>query len=227
MCLHRDRGEAEARRPALGPSRKALDRICRQRAPVLCQHQVGLGGAESQVAGPDFGQLAGQPIAVQRQRRIRPGGDHHAQTRLRVPQDEVKLGHHRRFGQDMKVVDDQWHRRVLGGQHRHKLQQERMARRPSARSSQQRLRKGDSGPAKCRDCIGREGPWLIVEVIQGDPSNRPRLGRRPQRQRHRFAGAGRASDDGERAPPRALGDQLGDPRPRHRPLWHIRHRDLG
>ena len=74
---------------------------------MLGQQQPGLGGAESQVAGPDLGQLTGQPVAVQWQQRIHPGGDNHAQTRLRIPQNEVKLGQYRQFGQDMKVVDDQ------------------------------------------------------------------------------------------------------------------------
>ena len=102
-----------------------------------------------------------------------------------------------------------------------------MARRPSARSSRQHLRKGNSGPAQGRDGIGPEGAGLVVEVIQGDPGNSPGFGRCPQRQGHRFARAGRASDDGQRAPPRALGDQLGDPRPRHRPVRHTWHGDLG
>ena len=74
---------------------------------MLGQQQPGLGGRESQVAGPDLGQLTGQPVAVQGQQRIDPGGDHQAQARLRVPQNEVKLGQYRRLGQDMEVVDDQ------------------------------------------------------------------------------------------------------------------------
>ena len=194
---------------------------------MLGQQQAGLGGAESQVAGPDLGQLTGQPVAVQGQQRIPPGGDHHAQARLRVPQDEVKLGQYRRPGQDMEVVDDQCHRRVLGSQRRRKPHQECMVCRPSARSSRQHLRKGNSGPAQGRDGIGPEGAGLVVEVVQGNPGNSTGFGRRPQRQGHRFARAGRASDDGQPASPRALGDQLGDPRPRHRPVRHTWHGDPG
>ena len=102
-----------------------------------------------------------------------------------------------------------------------------MARCPSARSCRQPRRKGNSGPAKCRDGIGPEGAWLVVEVVHGDPGNSPGLGRCPQRQSHRFARAGRASDDGQRAPLRALGDELGNPRPRHRPVRHTWRGDLG
>jgi hypothetical protein len=83
---------------------------------VLGHEQARLGGAELQVAGPDLGQLPGQPVAVQRQQRVRPGGDHHAQGRPHVPQHEVKLTAHLRLGQHMEIVDDQRHRRVLSRQ---------------------------------------------------------------------------------------------------------------
>ena len=57
MTVHGDRGQAKAGRPALGPPHEAFEGICRQRAAVLGQQQPGLGGTESQVAGPDLGQL--------------------------------------------------------------------------------------------------------------------------------------------------------------------------
>ena len=102
-----------------------------------------------------------------------------------------------------------------------------MARRPPARSSRQLLGKGNSGPAQGCDGIAPEGAWLVLEVVHGDPGNSSGFGRCPQRQGHRFAHAGRAGDDGQRAPPRALGDQLGDPRPRHRPARHTWRGDPG
>ena len=102
-----------------------------------------------------------------------------------------------------------------------------MACRPPARSSRQHLRNGNSGPAKRRDGVGPEGAWLVIEVIQGDPGNSPGFGRCPLQQGHRFARAGRAGDDGQRALPRAFGDQLGDPRPRHCPVRHTWRGDLG
>jgi hypothetical protein len=39
---------------------------------MLGHEQASLGGAESEVAGPYLGQLAGQPVAVERQHRVRP-----------------------------------------------------------------------------------------------------------------------------------------------------------
>ena len=89
------------------------------------------------------------------------------------------------------------------------------------------LRKGNSGPAQGRNGIGPEGAGLVVEVVQGNPGNSAAFGRRPKRQGHRFARAGRAGDDGQPASPRALGDQLGDPRTRHRPVRYTWHGDPG
>ena len=74
MSAHRDRGQAQAGRPALGPPGQALQRVRRQRDAVPGQQQAGFGDGERQVAGPDLGQLAGQPVAVQRQQRVHPRG---------------------------------------------------------------------------------------------------------------------------------------------------------
>jgi hypothetical protein len=93
------------------------------------------------------------------------------------------------------------------------------------RGGGQRLRNGDSGPARRREEIGPGDSRLVVVVIQGNPGNRAGFRGGPQRQGRRLARAGRAGDNGQRAPPRTLGDQLGDPRAVHRPVRHTRRRD--
>jgi hypothetical protein len=127
----------------------------------------------------------------------------------------------------MEIVDDQRHRRVLGRQRRSEPPQERMVCRPPPRGGRQRPRDGRAGAAQRRGDVGPEDPRLVVVVVQGNPGHRPGFRRRPQRQGHRLARAGGAGDDRQRAPSRALGDQLGDPRPRDRPVRHAGHRDLG
>ena len=67
MSAQGDRGQPEAGRPALSSPGQALQQVRRQRPAVLSQQQAGFGGAERQVASPDLGQLASQPVAVQRQ----------------------------------------------------------------------------------------------------------------------------------------------------------------
>ena len=218
---------AARRSPAAQPSVRRVrhsSELRRQRDAVPGQQQAGFGDGERQVAGPDLGQLPGQPVAVQRQRRVHPRGNHQPQPGPGVPQHVVKPVQHLGVGQQMQVVQDQRHRRVLGRQRRRQPQQEQVAGLPARRRATRR--DGNAGPAQCRDDIGPEDLRLVVELIQADPGHRPGFGRRPQRQRHRLARARRAGDNRQRAPPRALGDQLGDPRPRHHPVRHTRRGDL-
>ena len=224
MSAHGDRGQAQAGRPALGPPGQALQRVRRQRDAVPGQQQAGFGDGERQVAGPDLGQLAGQPVAVQRQ-RVQPRGHHQAQARLRVPQQVVKPVRHRGAGQQVQVIQDQRHRRVLGRQRRRQPQQEHVPGVPSPRGGQRR-RQGHAGPAQRRDDVGPEDPGPVVELIHTDPGDRPGFGCRPQRQGHCLARARRAGENGQRAPPRSLGDQLSDPPPRHHPIRHTRRGDF-
>ena len=71
MSGHADRGQAQTGRPALGVPGEAFHRLRRQRASVPGQQQARFVDAESEIGGPDLGQLTGQSIAVHRQRRIR------------------------------------------------------------------------------------------------------------------------------------------------------------
>ena len=225
MGRHRDRGQPQARSPALGPPGQGLQRVRRQRDAVPGQQLPGFGGGERQVAGPDLGQLPGQPVTVHRQRRVHPCGHHQPQPRAGVPQHVTEPVQHLRAGQQMQVIEDHRHRRVLGSQHRRQPQQEPVPGIPPPPGRQHR-RDGHAGPAQRRHHMGPEEPRPVIELIHRDPGHRPWLGRRPRRQRHRLARPRRAGDRSQRAPPPALGDQLGDPRPRHRPVRHTRRRDL-
>ena len=132
MSVQGDRGQPEAGRPALSSPGQALQQVRRQR-PAVLSPAAGrlLRGAERQVAGPDLGQLASQPVAVQRKQRIHPRGDRQAQARPHVAQHEVKALQHPRLGQQVQVVEDQRHRRVLRSQRRRKPQQETLIARPA------------------------------------------------------------------------------------------------
>ena len=97
---------------------------------------------------------------------------------------------------------------------------------PPPRGGRQRPRHSNAGPVQCRNDIRPEEPRPDVEVIQGNPGDRPGVRRRPQRHGHRLARARRAGDSGQRAPPCTLGDQLGDPRALNGPVRRIRRGDL-
>ena len=226
MGDQRYRGQAETGGPALGSLVQALQRVRPQRPAVLLQQQAGLIEAEREVAGAYLGQLSGQPVPVQGQQRIHPRGDHQPQRGPYVPEHELEPFQHGRIGQQVKVVKDQRDRRILGGQRGRQPEQESLISRPSARSGPQRLWNGHTGLTQRRHDIGPEHARPIVELVEPDPGHRPGLGRRPQGQGHRLARAGRAGHDRQRAPPGTLGDQLGDPRARYRPVRHVRWCDL-
>ena len=224
MGAHRERGQAQPCCPALCPTGEGLEGVCRQRAAVPGQEQAGFGRGESQVAGPDLGQLVGQPVTVQWQ-RIHPRGNHKAQAGRRVSQHVVKLIQRCRVGQQMQVVEDQRHKRAVVRQGGRKPQQEDVASFPPSRGGRH-LWNGNAGPTQCRGDVGPEDPRPVVVFIHSDPGDRDGFDRRPQGQRRCLARARGAGDDSQRAPPAALGDQLGDPRSRHRPVRHARRCDL-
>ena len=72
MPFQRDRGQAQARRPALGPPGQRLHGRIRQGDAVLGEQQRGLAHAEGQVAGPDLAEFAAYPVAVQGEERVHP-----------------------------------------------------------------------------------------------------------------------------------------------------------
>ena len=64
----------------------------------------------------------------------------------------------------MQVIQDQRDRRIMGRQRCRQPQQEDVAGVPRLPGGQRR-RDGNVGPAQCRDDMGPEDTWLVVEFI--------------------------------------------------------------
>ena len=88
------------------------------------QQRAGFFHAEGQVVGPDLGKLSGEPVPLQRQERVPPGPDHQVQARAGVPQQVGEPIEDGRTREQMEVVKDHHHGRILSGQHRSEPQQE-------------------------------------------------------------------------------------------------------
>ena len=86
VMLHRDRGQTQGRHPPGRPVVEERQRFCTQPHAVVLHQQPGFIDGEREVVGVDLGQLAGQPVAVQRQERIAAGCYDDAQGWLCVPE---------------------------------------------------------------------------------------------------------------------------------------------
>ena len=102
--------------PAFHPVGDELHRAGGKLEPVL-RHQPGcFGDGEREIASANFGQLPGQPVAVQRQAGVDPGGRYQAQARPGVLQQVGQFLQWPGRGQEMKIIKDQDHRRLERGQ---------------------------------------------------------------------------------------------------------------
>ena len=168
MGAHGDRGQAQAGRPALGPPGQALQRVRRQRDAVPGQEHAGFGGGESQVAGPDLGQLPGQPVAVQRQRvhpsRTPPGAGPARYSAAGSQARPAPRGRSAGAGRPGPASPAGPGRPAPPPAASTKT----CAAGPPPRGGQ-RLREGNTGPAQCRDDIGPEDPGPVVDLIQPGP----------------------------------------------------------
>ena len=182
---------------------------------------------EGEVAGPDLGQFAGQPVTVQRQQRVHPRIDHQPQARPGIPQQEVKPVQHPGLSHQMEVVKDQHHGRIVSGQCLGEPEQEQMLSGAPPASGWQRSWQRNPGFAQGRGEIGPEDPGPVVVLVETEPGDRPGPRRGPYRQRHRLACSRRAGDHGQRAALQAAVDELGDPLTRHDPGRPARYGDLG
>ena len=120
----REGRQPDARRPALGAPGEALQGMCREGDAEVRQQRAGFGDAEGEVVSPDLGQLADQPVLVQWQQRVHPRRDHDVQAAPGVPQHVGQPFQRGGRGQQVQVVEDQQHGRVLGGQDRREAEQE-------------------------------------------------------------------------------------------------------
>ncbi len=110
VAPHGDRGEAERGNPALRPLGEELQRLAGQRDAVMSHEDAGLVHAERKLVRPDFGELAREPVAVQRQQRIAARGNHDAQEGPGVPEQPGQPTQAPLISHQMKVVQHQQER---------------------------------------------------------------------------------------------------------------------
>ena len=153
---------AARRRPAAQPSVRRVRPLQRAAGSALpYRARSRPASATVKARSPDRISVSspGQPVAVQRQ-RSHPRGNHQAQAGPCIAQQVVKPVQHLVVGQQMQVIQDQCHRRVLGRQRRREPQQEDVAGVRSPRGGQ-RWWQGHTGPSQCRDDIGPEDPGRL------------------------------------------------------------------
>lgn len=228
MAAHRQGRQPEPRGPALVPLGERRQRGRRQADAVQPEQQSRFGGGEGEIAGPDLGQVPGQPEPVQRQQRVHPGRDHQPQPRAGVPQQVGKLTEGPLAGQKVNVVEHQHRRRGLACQRRCQPEQELMPGGISLHAGLPGRGNRDAAPPEGLGQVEPERPRLIVIPVNRHPGRRAGVAPRrlPGRGQYRLACPGRAGDDGER-PPDTGGEQLLHPRPGDRPVGQRRRPDLG
>jgi len=228
MAVQRQGGQPQSGGPALDPPGDELQHRAGQGDAVL-GHQLGrFGNGEGHLGGADLGQLPGHPVAVQRQQRVRPRGRDQVQARLGVPQHGGQFLHRSGRGDQVQVIQDQDHRRILLGQDGRQPEQEAMVDGTAAGEQGLAAWYGHSRLAQRLDGTRPERPRPVVELVQRDPGHPPacRARGRPRGQGHRLARAGRAGHHRQRQG-RARRDAPGQARPRDHPAGHGGRGDLG
>ena len=152
MAGQRERGQAQADRPALGlwhsSSRSpAVDGQAEGPAQLL-----GLLHGEGEVAAAHLREMAGHAQALEAQLGVVAGADHEPQGRRRVLDEALQVLGHSRVGHLVEVVEDERHGLVAGGERRHDPGPPRRPRPAAARA-------GPARPARrSRSCAGRGPP---------------------------------------------------------------------
>jgi len=138
---------------------------------VLRQQARRLRGGEREVAAADLGEPAGQPVPVQRQRRIPAAHQHEAQPLVRVAQHELQVGRPQPAGQLRDAVEHQHDRPRLVAQGGREAAEHRpvdgVRRDEWGELGERRL-----GAPQGLDQVGPEGRRLVVLALQGDPGDR-------------------------------------------------------
>ena len=196
----RQRGHAQARRPALGARDQLLEVGLDQVHVVAREELGGLWRGEGEVGAAQLGQLAGDAQPVQRQVGIGPRAEHEAQRGRRAP-DELgeQVGERGAVGV-LDVVEDEDERRVVAGRSRTALGYGGEAlgdpRHRGRRGAAQRARAKALGQAR------PEAGQRAGLAVQRDPRRRGRPGLQagvePRREEHGLARAGRRGDEGDR-----------------------------
>ncbi len=212
-ALHREGAQPHPGGPSLGPPHQQPDACLGDVQPVLAQQGLGVRVGEPEVGVPDLGDLAGRPVAVQREQGVRPAGEYDAQPSGGVPEHEVQaLGHGGRLGR-VELVEHEDHGLRGLCQARRQAHQERLGHSFGPGRSADGGGQLHAAPVQGLQDVRPEDAGGVVG-LDGQPQGGPwcaPAGRRPVGGEHRLAGAGRTVDQGERAPypGRQASEQLG------------------
>lgn len=226
-ALHRQRGQAQPGRPAVGTFDQPRDtRLCDLQT-VRAQQQAGVGGGEHQIGVADLGDLAARPIAVQRQQRVGTGGQHEAQPTGGVPDDEVHTGGDLGRGHRVELVEHHDHRLLGCGQRVGEAHQQRVVGPLGPRRPPDLDRQPHPAPIQRFEQIGPEQSRGVAG-FHGQPDRRQGRGAvaGPLGGEDRLAGAGRSGEQGHR-PAHPVGQPIEQPRAADEDLRRRRDREPG
>ena len=218
-----ERGEPQARGPAACPGHDRLHRGCREVDAGAAQQHPRLAGREGQVSHADLHHRAVEPVAVEREHRVRPGEEHEPQPARRPLDEELEPGGG--VGRECALVVEHEDDRVgargdVGGQGG---EEEAGARRVARRGRLDGW--GDAVASERQQDERPEVAVLQVTAVEGDPRDRQRgLEGRPGRHQHRLARPGRCAHE-RQGSLGALAEPLPQPWPVDRAVRSCRHHE--
>ena len=176
-------------RPGTGPRAsprsavQPLDALAVERVPGAAQQRGGLRAGQRQVARTELEHEVLRAQAGERQRRLRPGGEHERRPAREVVGDRAQGAHRRLAAQRVDVVEDEHERRL-----------------PLLAD----------GIVHCARDARQQSPGVVVALVERDPGERPPVALGPLVQQRRLPVAGRRDERhqgravrGVRAPARA------------------------
>jgi hypothetical protein len=170
----RERGQVEARGPALGPLRELDDVGVSEVDAGTTQQRRRLVGVETQVVGADLHHPPLRPQPGQRQRRLLPARHHHLRSVRDVVEQCGDRVEARRIGQELHVVEDQDDRVRHAGERRTDA---RDAGRPDGLAGpRERLehRRRDLLDAVQRHrYVAQQDHRIVVALVESDHRERP------------------------------------------------------
>lgn len=202
--LHREGGQLQRRHPAFGPFRQRQHVALRQRRPGRAlEVRRRLVVREAQVGGADLDEAAIDAQPSERQRWVRPGGDHEADPfRQPIENESNALVNLRRFDGVVVVKDEH----DVVGEAGEVVEQggddrvERCLRRLEKRDGGSAERLAHGGRERS-DHVGPERDRVVVAVVEREPCPVwPILGKRvqPLREHGGLAEPRRRGDECER-----------------------------
>ncbi len=226
VIAERQRRQPQAGRPPLGVGTQQ-GHVARPQVQALAAQQLcGLLQGEGQLGDADLGQLAAGAELVQLQPRVGPRGDHQAQCRRAVADQELHAAKDRLLADLVEVVEHQHHRRVDPPQRVEQRRQLDLA-----------IGGGDGHGGAGRQGAGAlqggahvrpEPAGVVVVGLQREPRHRAvelRAGG-PRTQQHRLAESRRRAEQ-RQAAVHARAEHLQQPRAQQQAGGQVRHDHFG